>query len=204
MLTPERDRTRQWTHGDCQLTVSRPAGRAVLAMAIRAGRVTLITGDRHLTVRRPAGSEAPALATRAGARGPRQPEDVAHCPPASRTLHSVHTGPGPVAGPDPARAVHSRQPAGRPRSALTATMPVSPVDGRQWTGRCGLTRILVGAAVTAGPRRESRPPGPRALVIRRLRFVCDRFTRGGPRSHVCLDVACPCSPFLPPFTSCNV
>ena len=31
----------------------------------------------------------------------------------------------------------------------------------------------------------------------------DRFTRG-PRSHVCLDVACPCSPFLPPFTSCTV
>ena len=92
----------------------------------------------------------------------RQSDDVAHCSLASRPPHSVHTGPGPVAGPDPDRADHSRQPTGRPRSAFTVTMPVSPAIRRQRTGRCGvLTRILVGNVAAAGPGRLLEPRHPR-------------------------------------------
>ncbi len=97
----------------------------------------------------------------------RQSDAVAHCSLACRPLHFVHTRPGPAAGPDPARADHSRQPTGRPQSAFTVTMPVSPVDGRQRTSRCGvLTRIPVGAAATAGPGRLHAPRNSRARTTR--------------------------------------
>jgi hypothetical protein len=47
-------------------------------------------------------------------------------------------------------------------------------------------------------RQALGSPGPRAPTPRRLRFVCDRFTRG-PRLLVCLDVARPSCLRLPRF-----
>ena len=70
-----------------------------------------------------------------------------HCSPASRPHHHVTSGPGPAAGPEPARAAPLSQPAGRSQSALPTTVSVRPASGRQQTGRCGvLTRIRAGAA----------------------------------------------------------
>jgi hypothetical protein len=119
-----------------------------------------IARDCHLTTRRPPGRPRGtcSFCPDGGAR-PRQSEDVAHCSLTNWLIHSVHAMPGPAAGPDPARAVQWRplhQPTGRPRPASTITVPVSPDNGRQRTGRYHdgvLTWIPVGAAATAGPGR---------------------------------------------------
>ena len=145
--------------GDRQLTVSRPAGRAVLAAAIRAGaRVldaarSLFAGDGHSTPRRPVGRAAPAPPDRSEARGL-----------ASQWMSPLHAGQSAAPprfhcarargrdGPGSGRAPH--RPAGGPRPASTTVVAAIPVIGRLQTGRCGvLTRIPVGAAATAGPGR---------------------------------------------------
>ena len=151
--------------GDGHLTVSRPAGRAVPAMAIRAGRVTPIAGDCHHTVSTSLPLTAAGQpdvfprALRARARGRAGPTRHRyrghHRSLASWPHHLVTSGPGPTAGPEPARAAHLSQPAGRLQSAHTTTVSARPASRRQRTGRCGvLTRIRVGAAATAGPGRS--------------------------------------------------
>jgi hypothetical protein len=158
--------------GDCQLTVSRPAGRAVLAAVIRAGARRLVAarsltaGDGQSLHRRPVGRAAPALLDQSEARGL-----------AGQWMSLLHAGPSAAsprlrcarargwAEPDPVGCPTSPPlcPAARlPLYSTGRRRVASPVSGRHC---CTLARRLLllastvpGPAAGPNPAQSAAPP----------------------------------------------
>ena len=137
--------------GDRQLTVSRPAGRAVLAAAIRAGaRVldaarSLFAGDGHSTPRRPVGRAAPALPDRSEARGL-----------ASQWMSPLHAGQS--AAPPRFHCARARGRAGLGPVGRSSSLPLCP-GPRPGRTRLGPCTTPAGGRTPAGfhHRRGSHP-----------------------------------------------
>ena len=145
--------------GDRQLTVSRPAGRAVIADVIRAGGARAWRrGDpvrRRLPVYSPpaSGRAAAALLGREEARGLTGPwMSLLHAgPPARRLLLLVPTVPGPAAGPS------SGQSAAPPR------LHCARARRRAEPGPAGLSTSL--PLCTGSPTTRTRPSRPLLLAL---------------------------------------
>ena len=157
--------------GDRQLTVSRPAGRAVLAGVIRAGvRVlgaawSLIAGDGQSTSRRPVAARLPLYST-----GRRRMASLVSgcrcCTLARRLLLLASTVPGPAAGSNSAQSaapprLHCARARGRVELGpvgLSTPPPLCP-GPRPGRTRLGPYTTPAGGRTPAGSRhrRGSHP-----------------------------------------------
>jgi hypothetical protein len=147
--------------GDRQLTVSRPAGRAVLATAFRAGaRVldaarSLIAGDGHSTPRRPVGRAAPALPDRSEARGL-----------ASQWMSPLHAGQS--AAPPRFHCARARGRAGLGPVGCSSSLPLCP-GPRPGRTRLGPYTTPAGGRTPAGSlHRRGSQPSRQTLSVRQV------------------------------------